>query len=288
MSHHSLQIITLAISFIMGPLLMGDPPQAILRTLKNADGSATYSAPHQSYKIVAGVNYPVEVPFRSDEIPESTFIEVNLRPHNGIGMVKERHVEDIIKRTLHAIVLGEQTPRTMLQVTLQVISVDTDESLPGGVKGGGQGETYLDVLSSALNAAILGCLDAGVQMKTVVGSTFIGLYGDDGQVVVNPGVLLRNKSSSLHVFAFGKDGKTLLVESEGRFGMEGLKQAEQAARLAVLGHHANNTNASNANKQQHGGVAMNGKGNNSVISVLNVMKTAMEARVIKDESWRTG
>ncbi|KAJ9614283.1 exosome non-catalytic core subunit rrp46 [Cladophialophora chaetospira] len=270
----------------MATLLLGDPPQALLHTLTNADGSATYSAPHQGYKIIAGVNYPVEVPYRSDEIPESTFIEVNLRPHNGVGMVKERHVENLVKRTLQALILGEQTPRTMLQVTLQVVSVETDESLPGGVKGGGRGETYLDVLASAFNAAILGCLDAGVQMSTIAAAAVIGLGRDSDQVVVNPGVLQRKKSSSLHVFALTKDGKTLLMESEGKFSMGNLKQAEQAARLAVLGHLANDTNASNATEHRNGDVAMNGTENSSVTSMLDVMRKAMEARVIKDESWR--
>ena len=270
----------------MVDVLMGDPPLVVLHTLTNADGSATYSASQQGYKIIAGVNYPVEVTQRSNEIPESTFIEVNLRPHNGVGMVKERHVEHLIKRTLQALVLGEQTPRSMLQVTLQVVSVETDESLPGGVKGGGQGETYLDMLASALNAAILGCLDAGVQMRTIAAATLVGLGRDNSQVVVHPGVVQRKKTSSLHCFAFAKDGKTLLIESEGKFSMDHFKQAEQAARLAILGHLANDTNASNTNKQQNGDVAMNGTGSSSVVSVLDVMKKAMEVRVIKDESWR--
>ena len=270
----------------MALLPMAAGPQATLRTLAHADGSATYSDPNSNYKIVAGVNYPVEVPYRSDEMPESTYIEVNLRPHNGVGMVKERHVEDLIKRTLHAIVLGEQTPRTMLQITLQVVSVQTDESLPGGVKGGGQGETYLDLLSFALNAAILGCLDAGVEMKTVACATVIGINSIEGKAVIQPGILQRKKCSSLHVFAFDKDGKTLLLENEGRFGMDGLKQAEQAGRLAVLGHRANNASTSDAHQQQPGDVTMNGHDNNPVIPVMHVMRAAMEARVIKDESWR--
>jgi len=125
----------------MAQVVMSEPCQAVLHTLANADGSATYIAPNRSYQIVAGVNYPVEVPYRSDEIPESTYIEVNLRPHNGVGMVKERHVEELVKRTLETIILGEETPRAMLQITLQVVSVAADESLPGGVKDGGQGET---------------------------------------------------------------------------------------------------------------------------------------------------
>ncbi|OQV10105.1 3' exoribonuclease family, domain-containing protein [Cladophialophora immunda] len=279
----------------MALLVMSEPPQASLHTLTSADGSATYSAPREAYRIVAGVNYPVEVPYRSDEIPESTLIEVNLRPHNGVGMVKERHVEQLIKRTLQAIVLGQETPRTMLQVTLQVLSVESDESLPGGVRGAGQGETYLDLLASALNAAILGCLDAAVMMKTLVAAALVGVSRDDGQVMINPGVSQRKKCASLHVFAFSKDGTTLLMESEGKFSMESWQQAAHAARLAVLGHSLRtdpipSTTEREANKQSNGDVAMNGTdgvtGNNSVICVLDVIRNAMEARVIKDESWR--
>ncbi|KIX96148.1 uncharacterized protein Z520_07926 [Fonsecaea multimorphosa CBS 102226] len=275
----------------MAPLLMSEPPQASLHTLINADGSATYSAPREGYKVIAGVNYPVEVPYRSDEIPESTVIEVNLRPHNGVGMVKERHIEELIKRTLQAIVLGQETPRTMLQLTLQVLSVEGDESLPGGVRGAGQGETYLDLLTSAFNAAILGCLDAAVQMRTLAAAALIGVSRDNGQMIINPGVAQRNKCSSLHVFAFGKDGTTLLMESEGKFSMESWQQAAHAARLAILGHSSvTSTNARGGNQQSNGDVAMNGTdgttGENSVICVLDVIRNAMEARVIKDERWR--
>lgn len=254
-------------------------PKAILHTLATADGSATYIAPNNGYQIVAGVNYPVEVPFRSDEIPESTFIEVNLRPHNGVGMVKERHVEELITRTLQTIVLGEETPRAMLQITLQVVSVQSDESLPGGVKGGGQGETYLDLLASALNAAILGCLDAGVQMRAIAGAAVVGI-DHNGRLVVGPSVVQRKKCSSLHVFAFTSDGKTVLMESEGKFNMDDWKRAGQAAREAVLG---------NVNKPDGGDIAMNGTNTTSGTSgicTLSVIREALEARVIKDESRR--
>lgn len=262
---------------------MGDPPQAILHPLVSADGSATYIAPSRGYKIVAGVNYPVEVPYRSDEVAESTFIEVNLRPHNGVSMVKERHVEELVRRTVQTIVLGEETPRTMLQITLQVVSVETDETLPGGVKGGGQGETYLDILASSINAAVLGCLDAGVQMKAVAGAALVSI-GPDRQLVVNPSVHQRKNSTSLHVFCFSSDGKVLLMESEGKFTMPEWRQAEQVARSAVLGHSEN----SNINKQ-NGDVAMDESDDtsrSSVTCVLDVLRKAVEARVIKDESWR--
>ncbi len=264
---------------------MFEPPQATLRSLLNADGSSTYSAPNHGYRIVAGVNYPVEVPYRSDEIPESTFIEVNLRPHNGVSMVKERHVEELIKRTLGTIILAEETPRTLLQITLQVVSVETDESLPGGIKGGGQGETYLDVLASAFNAAVLGCLDAAVPMRAVAGAVLVGT-GSDRHFMVSPGVVTRKKCVSLHVFGFNSDGKILLMESEGKFSMAEWKEAEQVARLAVLGS-SQKINAADINKQ-NGDVAMNGSdtSGSAAICVLDVVRKAMEDRVIKDESWR--
>ncbi|KAL2436190.1 hypothetical protein ABEF95_004502 [Exophiala dermatitidis] len=266
-------------------------PKATLHTLVSADGSATYTA-NNGQTIVAGVNYPVEVPYRSDEIPESTFIDVNLRPHNGVGMVKERHVEDLIMRTLQTIVLGDLTPRTMLQITLQVVSVESDESLPGGVKGGGQGETYLDVLACALNASVLGCLDAGVQMKAVAGAALVGI-GQEGHLVVGPGVVQRKKCTSLHVFAFTSDGKTVLMESEGQFTLSQWRQAEQAARTAVLGNVGKpSTSAVNNKQNDDGDVAMNGTNTtttenlNSATSVLDVIRKALEARVIKDEGHR--
>lgn len=265
---------------------MSEPPQAILHTLGTADGSATYIAPNGGYQIVAGVNYPIDVPYRSDEIPDSTTIEVNLRPHNGVGMVKERHVEELIKRTLGAVVLGQETPRTMLQITLQVVGVEVDESLPGGVKGGGQGETYLDILASAINATVLGCLDAGVHMKTVAGAALVGL-GDGGQPIVSPGILQRKRCTSLHVFCFSSDGRTLLMESEGQFNLTDWKQAELAARSAVVGS-VDQSLATKVNKQ-NGDTAMNGMGDttrDSANCVLDMIRRALEARVIKDESWR--
>jgi exosome complex component RRP46 len=269
----------------MASQVMGAPPRVMLHTLASADGSATYISPDGGYKILAGVNYPVEVPYRSDELADSTFVEVNLRPHNGVGMVKERHVEQLIKRTLQAVIFGQETPRTMLQITLQVMSVENDESLPGGIKGGGQGETYLDMLAAALNAAVLGSLDAGVQMRTMVGATVIGLTRD-GQVVVSPGVLQRKRCSSLHVFAFNKQGKTLLMESEGKFNMPDWKQADQIARSVVLGHLANTITSDSINNHNGGDAATNGTPDTLARSVMDIFAKALEVRVIKDESWR--
>jgi exosome complex component RRP46 len=207
--------------------------QLVLHPLHNADGSATYTGPNDTHTIIAGINYPVEVPYRSDEIPDSTFIEVNLRPHNGVAMVKERHVESLVKQTLQSIVRIEETPRMMLQVTLQVASAETDEDLPGGIKGGGQGETYLPVLASALNAALLACLDGAVKMKQTAGAALIGIK-QDGTPVENPRAAERKKCKSLHVFALTGSGEVILMQSEGAFSLEEWTGAQELGRRLVV------------------------------------------------------
>jgi exosome complex component RRP46 len=208
-------------------------PHIQFHSLRNSDGSVTYTSPNKAHTIIAGVNYPVEVPYRSDEIPESTFIEVNLRPHNAVGMVKERHVESLVARTLETITRVEETPRSMLQVTLQVAHSEVDETLPGGFKDGGQGESYLPLLTSALNAAILACLDAAVQMRHIAGAALVGITRD-GTILINPEIVERKKCLSLHVFCFTSTGDVILMESEGPLKFEDWERAQQRARSQVL------------------------------------------------------
>ncbi|ETN43319.1 uncharacterized protein HMPREF1541_02478 [Cyphellophora europaea CBS 101466] len=209
------------------------PAQIVLHPLRS-DGSATYTSPNGLHTITVGVNYPVEVPYRSDELPDSTLVEVNLRPANAVSLVKERHVESLVKQTLQSIIRQEETPRMLLQVTLQITSVEVDEDLPGGIKAGGQGETYLPVLASAINAAIAGCLDAGVQMKQIAGSALIGV-GYDGTCLLSPRVKDRRRCRSMHVFAVDGTGGVVLAESEGAFKMADWTRALETARLLVEG-----------------------------------------------------
>lgn len=242
-------------------------------TLSTADGSATYTSPTESHTIVAGVNYPLEVPYRSDEVPDSTYIQVNLRPHNAVGMVKERHVEELVRTLLQSIVLGEETPRCMLQVTLQVMDVEVDEKLPGGVKSGGQGESYLEVLVGAINATVLGCLDAGVKMRGIAGAVLVATI-QDGSTVLWPDLKQRKLARALHGLAYGREGQCLLIESEGAFDLVDWEQAETAARRVVIGK---------ADKTD-GDVDIDAS---LTDSVFELMRRCVETRVTKDTRWIT-
>lgn len=57
-------------------------PNAILSHLHRADGSATFS--QNGYTVIGAVNGPMEVS-RRDELPESAYVEVMVRPAAGVG-----------------------------------------------------------------------------------------------------------------------------------------------------------------------------------------------------------
>lgn len=100
-----------------------------LHPLHRAGGSATYTSPN-GYSILAAVNGPVEVQ-RRDELPEEAHIEVNVRPHDGVGQVKERHLELIIANLLRDVIFVQMFPRQMVQLTVQILKVPMDDHAIG-------------------------------------------------------------------------------------------------------------------------------------------------------------
>ena len=113
-----------------------------LSPLIRADGSATYT--DNGYSVIGAVNGPVEVQ-RRDELPEEATVDVAIRPAAGVGGklcsslvvgiiidsvlgVRERHLESIIQSTLRRVILVSAHPRTLIQVTLQIIVTPEDDS----------------------------------------------------------------------------------------------------------------------------------------------------------------
>jgi exosome complex component RRP46 len=119
-------------------------PAVSLSLLHRADGSAAYV--DDEYNIICAVNGPIEVQ-RRDEIPNEAALEINIRPASGTGCehcpnlispadpillciaaksepaTKERHFETVIQKTLRQIILVQNFPRSLIQLTFQIISV---------------------------------------------------------------------------------------------------------------------------------------------------------------------
>ncbi|KAL8654168.1 MAG: hypothetical protein Q9226_003533 [Calogaya cf. arnoldii] len=102
----------------------------ILSPLARADGSASCTS--NGYSVIAAVNGPIEVQ-RRDEIPEESAIDVVLRPAIGVGGVRERHLESIIEKTLRQVILVSAHPRTLVQITLQVIAAPDNSNASNGI-----------------------------------------------------------------------------------------------------------------------------------------------------------
>ena len=248
-------------------------PLPSLGTLSRADGSATYI--HNDYSILCGVNFPVEAPPRTS-LPEECYVEVHVRPHNGVGQVKERHLERLVADTLRSVVLVAMYPRQMLQVTLQVMGVPKDEDLSG--RGGGQGESYLPILPSLLNAACLGIMDAGVPMRVTFTATILGI-SSSGAVSQDPEIQATKNATSLHVVAFSSPGDLLLAESEGKFGIDEWERVEGLGRKICL----------NGSKEHEEDVNMQDLSTElEDKSLQGMLRAAVEAKVAKDERWRDG
>ena len=109
---------------------------ATLPSVQHADGSASYS--NNGFTIVATVNGPIEVQ-RRDELPEEAVVDVVVRPAAAFGGshisqwpcaavltlglgIREKYLGTIVQNVLRHIILVSAHPRTLIQITLQVVS----------------------------------------------------------------------------------------------------------------------------------------------------------------------
>lgn len=166
-------------------------------------------------------------------------------------------------------------------MTVQVMDVRMDESLPGGVKGGGQGEGYLGLLVGCVNAVVAGCLDGAVQMSGFAGGVVVAVEGSTGDLVVWPDERVIKRARSVHAFVYGRDGECLVMESEGVFDLEEWEGVEKVARRVVVGVDGEgNSNDEDSDVDMDPGKSEMGE------SVLAIMRRAVEAKVEQEGRWR--
>lgn len=93
----------------------------------------------------------------------------------------------------------------------------------------------LTLLPHLLHTALLALLSASIPLSTILTSTLIAFPSLSAKVSAQlvaptaPELLRARPVRSVHVFAFAGDGRMLLSESEGVFGLD---EWEEAAELA--------------------------------------------------------
>ncbi|KAG9541030.1 hypothetical protein KCU71_g19479, partial [Aureobasidium melanogenum] len=235
-------------------------PSADISILHRADGSAKFSA--AGYTVVAAVNGPIEVT-RRDELPQHAALEVNVRPAVGVGSPKERHLESLVHSTLRDIVLTHMHPRTLIQLTLQIVNTPEQENtLPASFA--------LSPLPALLNASMLSFLSASIPMSSTFTSTLLSV-SSSGDLSINPAPKVLLSASSAHVFAFSSTGNLVLDLSEGEFDMDTWEKAHDKAKEECC-------------KEQLSEDAMeDGKP-----SLQTFMERVVEASVDKQRAWKNG
>lgn len=183
-------------------------PTARLHALPHADGSASYQ--YQNYEVLATVNGPIEVQ-RRDELPEEAFVEVNVRPASGGGSPRDRLLESLIQRTLKSLVDLRAHPRSLIQITLQVVRTPDDIA---SVTPPHQSDSVLPVLPALVNAGLLALLSGNVPLFSTCAAVSV------------------DRDGARHVFGYASGGDLLLAESEGNFDLKAWAKAEKQAKSA--------------------------------------------------------
>ena len=198
-------------------------PESTQHPLSRADGSTIFS--DGLYSILAGVNGPVEVQ-RRDELPEEAAIEVNIRPSSGVGGPRERWQENVLQSVLRSILLVHMHPRTLVQVTLQMMREPAAEGLKRAVGD-------IAIMPALLNTTFLALVDAGLPLACTATAVLVGV-DHRREVVLEPQGKNLKDFGSLHALSFNQYGELLMDESSGRFDLSIWESVEDAARRKCL------------------------------------------------------
>jgi len=248
---------------------MGTPIQSrSLKPLHFPDGSSVHNSLQTGHQILASVNGPIEVQ-RRDELPEEAVLEIHIRPASGLSSPKERSLESLMHSTLRRVIQTERFPRTLVQVTLQVVSQPE----------AGRREEYqlnpvseLGILPALLHAALLALLSANIPLETTFAVALTAIVPADALVKSSKVVLPTpstdlSHATSLHVFAFTPERELLLSESEGNFDLEMWERACEEAEKACCGQ-------SDIEVEEG--------------ALQSWLRDVVREKVEKDQRWRTG
>lgn len=196
--------------------------------LHSADGSAIFE--QDGFSIIGSVNGPIEI-MKRDEHPEEAVVDVVVRPAVGVGGTRERHLESIIQPTLRQLILIQNYPRTLIQVTLQIAKTPSNETRSPKLY---QASSNLLILPALLHSAVLTLLSASTPIAKTLSSTILATNGKEG-IIRNPTLIQIQEAKSIHAFAFSTFKELLLAESEGSFSIGEWEELYEIAEQLCCG-----------------------------------------------------
>ena len=187
--------------------------------------------------------------------------------------MRDRHHETILHAALKSIILASSHPRSLIQITLQIISTPDNELY---INGPPQPASQIDVLPSLLQAATLALLSASIPMTATLVATLL-VIDWEGQLIIEPNATSLRESKSGHVFAFDSRGGCVVMESEGEFGLEEWEEGYARARKICLGE--------KEAQEQDADVEMGETGPEDD-GLLGDLRRIIEVKVEKETRWK--
>lgn len=177
-------------------------------TLTRPDGSILFCEGETT--VLAGLYGPVECK-GSKMLTDKALIEMNYRPKSGLPCVQDRFFEATLKNTCEAALAAALHPRSSIIITIQEMH------------NNGQ------LLSCAINAACLACLDSNIDMKFLFASTTCFLINDGSLQIETPPI--KENIQAVFVFTFDSiKGDVVVSHTEGVFSVEKYKLALEKCR----------------------------------------------------------
>ncbi|XP_030760125.1 exosome complex component RRP46-like [Sitophilus oryzae] len=182
-----------------------------LQVLSRADGSAMFS---EGQTVVLSAIYgPVEVKMQKLLI-EKASVESVFKPKSGLPGVSDRYKEYLIKNICETALASALYPRTAVLVNLQEMQ--------------NQGQ----LISCAINAVCLACLDSGIDMKFLFGAVSYFLTKEEELTLTPP--INESSVKAMFVFVFNNTkGDVIASHTEGRFSIDQYKTALDICRDEV-------------------------------------------------------
>jgi len=183
-----------------------------LGTLQKSDGSVLFQ--QGETRVACGVCGPAEVQIQREHVDKAT-LNCVFKPKVGLAGVREKAIEDIVKKTCEQVVLVKLFPRSAIQVVVQLMH-------DSGA-----------LLSCIINGACMALVHAGVPMRCMVASVCCAIT-DGGEVVVDPKEEVEKKCRCTMTLSFeSRESKLISSHTAGSFSMDEYFNCLEVARQSA-------------------------------------------------------